>query len=70
MTTKIACSPLTGSIFSGRVNEAKQCFVGKKTDVTSDVLESVIGKAKYHGGSFDVTAGNNKWTITVVEELI
>ena len=70
MTTKIACSPLTGRIFSGRVNAAKNSFTDGKKDVTSDVLESVIRKAEFHGGSFDIVAGSNKWKVTVVKEAL
>lgn len=68
MTTKIACSPLTGRIFQGRVNKAKNAFSGQKKDVTSDVLESVIAKAEFHGGSFDIIGGGRKWVITVIEQ--
>ena len=66
--SKIACSPLTGRIFQGRANVKKGMWVGQKKDVTSDVLESVIAKADYHGGSFEVSAGDKKWTVTVTKE--
>jgi len=69
MTTKIACSPLTGRIFQGRVNAARNAFTGQKKDVTSDVLEAVICKAEYHGGTFEIEGGGRKWTVTVVEEI-
>jgi hypothetical protein len=68
MTTKIACSPLTGRIFQGRVNKARDAFTGEKKDVTSDVLEAVIGKAEFHGGTFEIQGGGRKWLVTVVEE--
>lgn len=67
MTTKIACSPLTGRIFQGRVNKALNAFSGQKKDVTSDVLEAVIGKAEFHKGAFEVIGGGRKWVITVTE---
>lgn len=67
MSTKIACSPLTGRIFQGRVNKDLNAFVGNKKDVTSDVLESVIAKAEFHGGNFVVEGGGRKWTIFVQE---
>jgi len=63
----IATSPLTGRIFSGRLNKAKNAFVGQKTDVTSDVLRSVIEKADFHGGTFDVQAGEKRWVVTVTK---
>lgn len=65
MTTRIACSPLTGRIHMGRVNKAGTSFVGEKRDVTSDVLKSVIDKAEYHGGSFEIKGDGQKWTVTV-----
>ena len=66
MTARIVCSPLTGRIYHGSVN--KDTFIGKKKDVTSDVLKSVIDKAAYHGGSFEVEGGGQKWTVTVTEQ--
>ena len=69
MSTQIACSPLTGRIFQGRVNTKLNAFTGQKKDVTSDVLEAVIGKAEYHGGTFEILGGGKKWTVTVVEEI-
>jgi hypothetical protein len=62
----IATSPLTGRIFSGRVNKDFTSFVGEKKDVTSEVLKAVIDKADYHGGSFEIEGAGQKWTVTVV----
>lgn len=67
MVTKIACSPLTGRIFQGRVNSSLNAFSGDKKDVTSDVLESVIAKAEFHGGRFDIEGGGRKWVVSVKE---
>lgn len=67
MTTHIGVSPLTGRIFQGRVNTKLNAFVGQKKDVTSDILRCVIEKAEFHGGSFDITAGDKKWIVTVQE---
>ena len=61
----IATSPLTGRIFSGRVNKDCTAFVGDKKDVTSEVLKAVIDKAEYHGGEFEIEGGGQKWTVTV-----
>ncbi|EAB5938964.1 MULTISPECIES: hypothetical protein [Enterobacteriaceae] len=36
----IGASPLTGTIFEGRLNPVKSCWVGKKTDVTDMVLRA------------------------------
>lgn len=62
----IAVSPLSGRIYSGRVNKEGATFVGEKKDVTSEVLKVVIDKAAYHGGSFEIEGGGQKWTVTVV----
>ena len=68
MSTRIATSPLTGRIYMGKVNRTGDTFLGQKTDVTSDVLRAVIEKADYHGGSFEIEGGGEKWTVTVTKE--
>ena len=68
MSSRIATSPLTGRIHMGRVNKQGSAFVGEKRDVTSDVLRSVIEKAEFHGGSFEIEGGGQKWTVTVTKE--
>ena len=68
MASRIACSPLTGRIHIGQVNKAGTAFVGDKRDVTSDVLRAVIEKAEFHGGTFDIEGGSNKWSVTVTKE--
>lgn len=65
MNKRIATSPLTGRIYSGRVNKAGTAFVGEKVDVTSDVLKAVVEKAEFHGGRFDITTGSETWTVVV-----
>ena len=65
MSARIGVSPLTGRIFRGRVNKAGNAFVGQKEDITSDVLRAVVEKAAFHGGSFDIEGGGEKWTVTV-----
>ena len=68
MTTRIATSPLSGRIHMGRVNRQGTAFTGEKRDVTSDVLCAVIEKAEFHGGSFEIEGGGQKWTVTVKKE--
>lgn len=41
---KIWCSPLTGNIYSGRVNLEKGLVVGQKKDVTDDVLQAMADR--------------------------
>jgi hypothetical protein len=67
MSAQIHTSPLTGRIYQGRINKEGNAFVGTKKDVTSDVLRAVIEKAEYHGGSFDIGAGDQKWSVTVTK---
>ena len=63
---RIACSPLTGRIFMGRVNKAGNAFIGNKADVTSDVLKALIDKADYHGGKFEIQGSDGTlFTVTV-----
>ena len=68
MTKRLACSPLTGTIFLGTVNKDGNAFIGTAADVTSDFLRVVIEKAEYHGGQFDIQAGNEKWVVTVTKK--
>ena len=68
MSSRIAVSPLTGRIHQGRVNKAGTAFIGEKRDVTSDVLRAVIEKAQFHGGSFEIEGGGQKWVVTVTKE--
>lgn len=68
MSSRIAVSPLTGRIHQGRVNKSGNAFIGEKRDVTSDVLKAVIEKAEFHGGSFEIEGGGQKWTVTVTKE--
>lgn len=66
MTQHIACSPLTGHIFMGRINAKQGSFVGEKRDVTSEVLGALIEKAEFHGGSFDIQRQDGKrWIVSV-----
>lgn len=68
MSTRIACSPLTGRIYQGRVN--KETFVGEKKDVTSDVLKAVIDKATFHGGNFEIEGDGRRWMCIVKEQKV
>lgn len=68
MSQRIACSPLTGRIHSGRVSKDGTHFVGEKRDVTSDVLKAVIDKSNFHGGTFEIEGDDKKWIVTVKEE--
>lgn len=67
MTARIACSPLTGRIYRGRVNLPGTAFVGQKQDITSDVLRAVIEKAEFHGGSFVIEGGGESYTVAVTK---
>ncbi|WP_219209483.1 DUF7446 family protein [Variovorax boronicumulans] len=67
MSTRIACTALTGRIVQGRVNAAGNTFTGVKKDITSDVLKAVIDKAAFHGGTFEIVGDGKKWDVTVTE---
>lgn len=41
---RVGCSPLTGTIFAGRLDKAGRLWSGAKFDVTNDVLGAVIQK--------------------------
>lgn len=61
----IATSPLTGRIYSGRASKDGSYFVGDKKDVTSEVLKAILDKAAFHGGLFEIVAGDDKWIVKV-----
>lgn len=65
MSTRIACSPLTGTIYAGRVNKTGTHFIGEKRDVTSDVIDALISKAEFHGGAFEIRSGDCVWDVSV-----
>lgn len=67
MSERIACSPITGRIYSGRISKDKTHFVGVKRDVTSDVLRALVEKAEFHGGAFEIDCAGNRWVVTVKE---
>jgi len=68
MSTRIATAALTGRIYMGRTNKAGNAFSGQKKDVTSDVLKAVIDKAEFHGGTFEIEGGSEKWSVTVTKQ--
>lgn len=68
MTQRIATAALTGRIYMGRTNKAGNAFSGQKKDVTSDVLKAVIDKAEFHGGTFEIEGGSEKWSVTVTKQ--
>lgn len=68
MTARIGISPLTGRAYLGRTNKAGDSFVGEKRDITSDVLRAVIEKADFHGGTFEIESGADKWIVTVTKQ--
>lgn len=63
----IGVSPLTGTVYSGRVDKTGKMWVGKNTDITSDFLRCVLEKADFHGRSFDIRGGGKVYTVTVTE---
>ena len=68
MNARIGVSPLTGRVSLGRVNKAGNAFAGEKQDITSDVLRAVIEKADFHGGTFEIESGADKWIVTVTKQ--
>lgn len=55
MTTRIACTALTGRILMGRISSDGIDFLGEPKDVTSDVLKAIIEKLEHHGGEMRIT---------------
>ena len=46
----------------------RDAVVGTKVDMTNDFLHTLIEKADYYGGQFDIQSGNEKWIVTVTKE--
>lgn len=62
---RVGCSPLTNTIYAGRLNAAGDTWAGDKHDVTSDCLGAVI---QYVGADHVATVNENgvpTWKITV-----
>lgn len=66
---RIACSPLTGRFYCGKLNKAGNAFINGKEDATSDILAALIDKARFHGGEFDIEGNGGRWTVTVTESV-
>ena len=67
-TQRLACAPLSGRILLGHTNKAGTAFTGEKRDVTSDFMRTLIEKAEYHGGNFEIEGSNgHKWQVVVVK---
>ncbi len=63
-------SALTGTVFSGQV-KGNVC-VGRRTDVTSNVMGLIVELGKYHGGEFHIRENgvvNYLVTVQKVEPL-
>lgn len=63
----IACAALTGRIYAGKLNKARNAFLDGKQDVTSDVLKAVIDHVTAKAGrTVTVTVdGKPKFDISV-----
>lgn len=69
MSSRIACTALTGRIRMGKVSKDKCSFVGTPVDVTSDVIKAMMDKLEYHGGAMDITEdGKTVATITLTKQ--
>jgi len=63
---RIAVTALTGRIVAGsETAKGNEITEGSRQDVTSDFMKAVIDKAEYHGGSFVIEGGDQKWEVTV-----
>jgi len=41
---RLCCSPLTGTIYAGRISKDGQTWAGEKHDVTDDAIGAIINK--------------------------
>lgn len=55
-------SPLTDSIYAGRLNKAGDKWLDKK-DVTNEFIDCVI--KRWEGHTENISQGDKKWEITV-----
>ncbi|WP_444756825.1 DUF7446 family protein [Pseudomonas sp. A014] len=63
---RIAVTALAGRVIAGAENAKGNAITeASRQDVTSDFMKAVIDKAEYHGGSFVIEGGDQKWEVTV-----
>ena len=68
MTTRLACSPLTGQVLYGRLNKSLDAFTSEPKDMTNDFLRAVVEKAEFHEGGFRITSGEGEiWDVVVTK---
>ncbi len=65
----IACAALSGRIYAGKLNKARNAFLDGKEDVTSDVLKAVIDKIQPGHVETVTVDGDPKYEIEVREIL-
>jgi hypothetical protein len=66
---RLAVTALAGRIIAGMESAKGNAITeGSRQDVTSDFMKAVIDKADFHGGSFVIEGGDEKWTVTVTRE--
>lgn len=66
MTSRIACSPLTGRILLGRLNKEQNAFTGEPKDVTNDFCRAVLDMADFHSDAFQIQSSDgDTWSVTV-----
>lgn len=69
-TIRLAVTALAGRVIAGIESVKGNAITeGSSQDVTSDFMKSLIDKAEWHGGSFEIEGAGRKWVATVTEVL-
>ena len=69
---KIAASPITGTIYVGRVNKKGDAWTTKQ-DVTGPACAAVVEHLQQRGGSAVVTRNSKPWaeiTVTMIDQEV
>lgn len=64
---RVQVSPLSGTIYAGRINKEGNAWSGSKTDVTSDVFGCIIQKIGAGNFATVVASDGKKYEIEVRE---
>jgi len=64
---RLGCSPLTATIYAGRLNKEGYMWVGNKHDVTNEALSAVAQLIEQHGKTMQTKIKGKWYSLELVE---